>query len=456
MKRLFLFIFAVQLAHGATPSAPASAPLQTRTDTQIKLRPQETGGLRFTLKQAEDYALANHPQIAAARFNADAVRQEIRQARSEFFPQVYAESDSVYAPQGTRLAALNGLNNPTVFSRQSDGVTVSQLITDFGHTYDLTESAHFRADAASDRTNVARAVVILTVDRSYLGLLKAEALLRVANETVKARQLAFDQVSVLVKNQLKSTLDGDFAQVNLSEAQLLLIQTQSGVTEAEAVLSTALGFSDSQHFILTDEPLDTSLPASPETLIHQALNQRPELASLRNETEAARRFAQAQTAAQYPKISAMAAAGVNPVRNSSDLNKTYYAAGVNVEVPLFNGGNLDAKAQEAHLLTLATAQNLIDAQNTISRDVRVAWLDANTAKERLGVTAQLVTTARDSQTLAQARYKLGTSSIVELIQAQLNYTQALIQDTSARYDYQSGVALLNFTIGQGYQGIITR
>ena len=456
MKRFLLLLFAVQVARGATSDSPAPVVSQTPPSTEIRLRPLEANGLRFSLKQAEDYALANHPQIAAARFSADAVRQEIREARSEFFPQVYAESDSVYAPEGARLAALNGLNNPTVFSRQSDGVTVSQLITDFGHTYDLTESAHFRADAATDRINVARAVVVLTVDRSYLGLLKAEALLRVADETVKARQLAFNQVSVLVKNQLKSSLDGDFAQVNLSEAQLLLIQTQSGVSEAEAILSTALGFADSQRFILTDEPLDINLPASPEALIHQALNQRPELASLRNETEAARRFAQAQVSAQYPKISAMGAAGISPIGNHTDIKSNYYAAGVNVEVPLFNGGNLDAKAQEAKLLTQATAQNLVDAQNTISRDVRVAWLDANTAKERLGVTAQLVATARDSQTLAQARYKLGTSSIVELIQAQLNFTQALIQDTSARYDYQSGQALLDFTIGQGYQHALSK
>ena len=97
-------------------------------------------GLKFTLKEAETYALLNHPQIASANLTADAVRQQIREARSAFFPQVYAESDSVYAPENTRLGAEYGVSNPSVFSRQSDGFTASQLITDFGRTYEIDRS----------------------------------------------------------------------------------------------------------------------------------------------------------------------------------------------------------------------------------------------------------------------------------------------------------------------------
>jgi len=273
------------------------------------VRTDNEDGLRFTLKEAENYALANHPQIASAKLNANAVRQEIRQARSAFFPQVYLESDSVYAPNDTRLAAPAGLNNPTIFSRQSDGVTVSQLITDFGRTYELTESAHFRADAAGDRANVARAVVVLAVDKSFFDVLRANAVLRVANDTVNARSIAEKQISALAKNQLKSILDANFAEVNLSEAKLLQIAAKSAVSQAEAELSTALGFSDAQHFVLREEPFNTAMADSPEPLIQQALNQRPELASLHNEMEASQRFAKAEDAAKYPKITALGAAG---------------------------------------------------------------------------------------------------------------------------------------------------
>ncbi len=347
-------------------TAPPVDKQQVHLQASPKLKLRSTGedALRFTLKEAENYALANHPQIAAANLTADAVRQEIREARSAFFPQIYGESTSVYARDGdTRLAAQDSLSNSSVFSRQSDGIVLSQLITDFGRTYELTETAHFHANAAADRANVARAVVVLAVDRSYFDVLQSDAVLRVADETVKARDTAFKQVSALAQSNLKSTLDVDFAQVSLSQAQLLQIQAESGVSEAEAALSTALGFPNAQHFILAEQPADENLAPDPDALIMQALQQRPELANLHDELEASRRFAKAQDAAQYPTITALGAAGVNPVAPHTEFRDTYYTAGVNVELPLANGGRLSAQAEEAHLMSDAAIQNLVDAQN---------------------------------------------------------------------------------------------
>src|ERR1700744_56485 len=80
-------------------------------------------GLKFTLAEAEHYALQNHPRMAASQLTADAVRQQIREARSNFFPQIYGEATSVYAPYNnetgaaTRATALGGLNNPTIYPR---------------------------------------------------------------------------------------------------------------------------------------------------------------------------------------------------------------------------------------------------------------------------------------------------------------------------------------------------
>lgn len=447
---------------GSVPAAssPAVAPVPFRapalsvetvpeSDLPAAPAPVATGaGLHFTLREAEAYALANHPNIRGARLTAESVRQQIVEARSQFFPQIYLQSDSVKAPPGARLAASGGLNNPSVFSRQSDGASLSQLLFDFGHTYELTEAAHFRADAAGDRLRTARATVLLQVDRAYFDVLRAQAIARVAADTVHERQVAFHQISVLTKNQLKSSLDADFAQVNLSEAQLLQIEGTSDVRNAEAALSTALGFADAQHFVLQEEPLEAGPPGSPDALVREAWAQRPELASLRAEQGAADRFARAQEAARYPKITALAAAGVSPVSDTSEVKRAYYAAGVNVTVPIFTGGDLEAQAQEAKLLAQASVQNLVDAQNTISRDVRVAWEDVQTARERLDVTAQLIQAATQEEKLASARYRLGTSSIVEFVEAQLNSTQARLQATSARYDYQSSLALLNFAVGK--------
>ena len=71
-------------------------------------------------------------------------------------------------------------------------------------------------------------------------------------------------------------------------------------------------------------------------------------------------------------------------------------------------------------------------------------------KERIGVTAELIKNAAESQRLADTRYRLGTSSVVEFTQAELNYTEAELEAANARYDYQSARALLNFTTGGSF------
>jgi outer membrane protein len=147
-------------------------------------------------------------------------------------------------------------------------------------------------------------------------------------------------------------------------------------------------------------------------------------------------------------VTAFAAAGVSPASDTSEVKRSYYAAGIDLTAPIFTGGDLEAQGREAKLLSDAAVQNLVDAQNTITRDVRVAWENARTAKERLDVTSQLITTANEEEKLASARYRLGTSSIVEFVQAQLNATQARLQDASARYDFQIGRSLLDFTLGR--------
>lgn len=138
-----------------------------------------------------------------------------------------------------------------------------------------------------------------------------------------------------------------------------------------------------------------------------------------------------------------------PVRNEIRLflADRYAAAGFNVNIPIFNGHLYGALHTEATARARAEEQNLRDLQNRIVRDVQTAWLSANSAYQKLAVTDELLSEATQSLNLAQARYKLGLSSIIELSQAQLNLTQAQIEQAGAKYDYQARVSALNFAIG---------
>ena len=400
----------------------------------------------LTLQEAEKIAVQNHPHVQAAEFLAKAASERVRESRSVYYPTVGGSLTGVKTENDSRIAA-GFLNNPSVFSRFADGIALSQVVTDFGRSYQLVKSSNLHAKAQAENVTTARADVIIRVDQAYYGVLKAQAVLRVAQETVKDRQLVADQVGALAKNQLKSGLDVSFANVDLARAQLLLVQAQNDLQSSFAELSTALGYSDQRTFQLADQPLPSAPPTDISTLIQEAMQDRPEIVSQRFDTESAFSFATAERDLWFPTISAVGVAGLVPYREAP-LPSRYAAAGFNVNIPIFNGHLFDALRGEANAEARAQQQSLRDTQNVIIREVQKAWLNAISGYQRLALTDQLLDQATKAFDLAQSRYHLGLSSIIELSQAELNKTQAEIDQASAKYDYQIEISALNYQAGQ--------
>jgi outer membrane protein len=173
------------------------------------------------------------------------------------------------------------------------------------------------------------------------------------------------------------------------------------------------------------------------------------------EQQAAEKFRRAQRDQLFPTISALGIAGVTPVRPDCFggcfpnyfVSSWYGAAGVNMSIPIFNGFLYSAEASEAKYRAQAAAENTRDLRDRIARDVRTAWLAANTALQRVEVSSELAKQADQSLDLAQSRYHLGLGSIVELSQAQLQQTDAAIAYVNAQYQYRLMLSTLNFETG---------
>lgn len=404
---------------------------------------------RLTLQEAVALALKNHPQIQAAQNEVAFANQQIVINRSPYYPAVNGE---ITGSQGNDLARIGAgqLSASRLFDRIGQGVVVTQLITDSGRTPNLVAGARFQAQAASQTLDATRYNVVLAANRSYFEVLHAQSVVKVANETVAARQTLSDQVTELARNQLKSQLDVSFADVNVSEAKLLLIRAQEGVQQAFAELGRALGSDQPANYQLVDEPLPAGPPDKPDDLVTQAESNRPELASLRSSRESAYRFFDAEKDLSRPTVSAVAVGGAIPYINSpanSPIPTGYEGLAANVNIPVFNGHLFSARREAARQHAMEADQRLRDEQERVARDVRVAWASAITAFQRIDVTAQFLRQAALALDLAQGRYNLGLSSIVELTQAQLNLTQAEIENLSAKYDYQEQNAVLQYTIG---------
>ena len=274
------------------------------------LAADESGLETLSLARAHEIALRNHPSIAAAKYLAQAADEVVRETRAGAWPQINLYGTAVDAGSDNTRILAGGINNPSVLDRTAVGAGLTQVITDFGRTPNLIASSGLQAQAANESAAATTAQVLLDVDRNYFTVLQAQALERVAQQTVDTRQLLLDRVSVLAANKLKSELDVSFARVALAEGTLLLQNSRNNLDSSRAALSAALGYRELQQFRLVDEaPATSEVATDLQNLIDDALRNRPELVSLADQRDAALRLAQAQHDAKFPTLSVGLVAG---------------------------------------------------------------------------------------------------------------------------------------------------
>jgi len=437
---------APQLQAQAQQTAPALYSPATNPADRVPLPPPT--GEPLTRQRAEQLALKNNPRISVAALLALAQKQVVHETRSALLPTLDGNVTGVDAEEASRISS-GSLAASRLLYHVGAGVDLNQLITDFGHTSNLVASSSFQAKASEQRSEATREDIVLAADIAFYNALEARATLQVAESTVNARQAVSDQIDALTANNLKSTLDQSFAQVDLSQAKLLDLDSQNQFDAATADLNEVLGTTNDQQYTLVDDPSPPQpVATSAEAVIALALQQRPDLLALKLNHEADLRFSRAQHEQLLPTVSGLGVVGLTPVGSSTYFTTNRYgAAGVNIGIPIFNGFKFHAQATEADLRAKASDEESHVLINRIVRDVRTAWLRAKTAQKKVTVTAELLKEANTALDLADTRYRAGLSSIVELSQAQLQQTQAQIAEANARFDYEADLAALRFQSG---------
>ncbi|MGD0831610.1 MAG: TolC family protein [Terracidiphilus sp.] len=403
---------------------------------------------RLTQADAEQLAMKNNPRVTAARLLALAQHQVVRETRSAELPTGTASITAVEAEDASRISA-GSLTASRLFTHAGAGGGFTQLITDFGRTHNLVASSKLQEEAQNANALATTEDIVLAADQAFFNALQAQALLKVADQNVSTRMTTQTQVNQLTSNKLKSTLDLAFANVTLSQAKVLQLDARNNADSTMASLDAVLGLDQQVTYDLVedDTPL-TAPPTDPDQLLQLAVKQRPDLQALNYSQQAAVKFSHAERDQKLPSISAAGTVGSVPIRPAQYyLNNWWGGIGVNVNIPVFNGFLYSAQAKEATIRAQAASEQSRDLRDRIVRDVRTAWLATNTAYQRVAVTEELLKEANLALSLAQTRYQLGLSSIVELSQAQYQQTDAAIGNTDAQYQYRLALATLNYQTG---------
>ncbi len=402
------------------------------------------------LRQAIEIALEKHPVIQAAGANLKAAEARTEQTRSLYYPQVYANFDSTAGVGGInpRFVAPAGAMLRQNLSQYTGGVIANQRLYDFGFTQNLVDSAKRAALAQVQDINAQRALVILSVQHAYLTSLKRRRLVQIAEETVRQRGIIRSQVDTLYRQQLKSKLDLDLVQVELTNAESALVKARNDLKASFADLNRAIGITGPEDYVLEDVPIEVRPQRPLEALITDSLSH-PELQRAKEFARSAEARLQATKRLYLPTISAVASAGDYEVFDTSRNQRTggWWTAGGLVSMPLFTGFLIENQVREASSQQAAAEAGSLNIEQALTQQVTTAYLDTVTFEQLIKLAQEQVKTAQEALQLARERYRLGLGSIVEVTQSEVALFGAQTRLAEAQYDYKIAEVTLAYAAG---------
>ena len=420
---------------------PNSAVPGERTPTAAELGLATEGALR--LDDALDTALRIHPSILGAQHTEEVAAARTGEVEGALWPSLAATAGVQYVDQKSQNGA------PAIQHHfQSLGFSLSWLLFDFGRTPALARQAADQWLAAQADTRGVEIDVAFAVRSAYHTLLKQMHLREVARESVAQFQEHLDQVHEFVAVGTRIPYDETKAEVDLGNAQLLLVQAEDAVLAAQATLANSMGLAETTDWAPEES---AELPAEPppfEECWARAREQRPAIAAAAVRVEAASELVNAQIASLYPQLGL--GFGLGWAGSTFPLPWSLQFGPTLSWVP-FNGfTNLYTIDEAVAALKSARATHAsIEQQAWL--DVRSAWLAMQDARRRLDLTTLNVRNAEENVTLAQGRFDVGKGTTVELTDARQALTKARADDVEARADLDVAAARLQQAIGVGFE-----
>ena len=399
---------------------------------------------RKTLAECVEIGLHEQPSLAAATATVDAARERVWQSTAAYLPSLDA-GYSAFRRKATASSLTGGPGNtfvtstPQKFNFYTTGLTLTQILFDFGQNLALIHRSQALAESAAADADTQRDTVIFSVQQSYFGLLAAYRLRDVAEETVRQNgehlTLAQGRYDVGVAPKFDVTQ----AQVQLAQAELGQVTARNNVALARETLRNTMGLANPLDFDIVDvldEPTEAIDDA--ETLDY-AFAHRPELRSLHSQIEAGRQEISALQKDYLPQVAGLGQytwSGSNyPLQNTWNF-------GASVNLSIFNGGLTTAQVGEARATVRTLEANEESLRQNVTLEVRQSVLNVREAIESIRVADKLVYQARENVGLAEGRYAAGAGSIIELTDAQASVVSAEANRVQALVNYRIALASL--------------
>jgi outer membrane protein len=325
--------------------------------------------------------------------------------------------------------------------------TATQLIYDFGLTSDRWRSANASRDAATWNRRAIENQTLLNVRRAFFQGRVQRDLVAVAEEGLHNQEKHLEQSLALVKAGIRPDIDTATVRTALANARVQLVSARNNYAVSQAQLAQAMGIELTAAFALADDeiPPIAGEDGAAGPLTTRALAARPELGNIANQQRAQELTVQSLRGGYGPSLGAIA----NAIETGSAIDRLIpnWYVGLTLNWGIFQGGYTHGQVREAKGNLIGLSAQAAALRLQVELDVEQARLAVQAAKATITAAEEALANARDQLSLAEARYKQGLGSVIELDDAQVAYTTAAAQSVQARFGLGSARAQLLAALG---------
>jgi outer membrane protein len=424
-----------------------------------------TAQKRLTLNEAITIALQKNTMLTKMKNSISVSESQYKSAIGDFLPSLGARAgwnwqkvDDIGGTQRDFFGNDVDIPASSVDSRSyslgiGGGVTLFNGLSNIASLYqkkDLLGAAEYSI------SKMKQDIVYRTTDL-YFMVLNAEDLLKVREENVKYFKKLYETISE--RNQLGSVPLADVytAQVQLGNAELLLIQAQNTAETLKSQLLGYLALNVLEDYSLVD-PIksDTSVDTnayindfeSMDLMVKAALDKRLDYKSKLSEMNAAENAITMAKSGLFPTLSLDYSYSTGASKVTNLFDRKVLNIGMTFSVPIFSNFNTEAAIQSSQINFMNVKEDVQELERQIKIEVKQTYLDLTAAKKSLDVAIKNVTAAQENQKINQERYNLGSATILEVLQANRDNIDAQRNQINASFEFYRQYYKLNNALGR--------
>jgi len=410
---------------------------------------------KLTLQQAVQIALEKNIDVVRARNTMESQQANVTAAYGNLLPTLSASANMQRSSTFYQILSVPIIN---ISNRVGASLNASVTLFDgFSNTANVSR-ANDLATSSEYSLQKQRQDIALAVQQAYLTVLRNKELLKVSQDNLKRSQ---QQLSRIVEsNKVGAVAKADLyrQQVQTANDELSVITAQSNFENSRNNLVYLLALDIAKEYNVSDstvafeiEQMDTTYQQGTynyKDLVQEALTARPDYQSSKLAATAASNSVTIARAGHYPSLNLSGSYGSAGTNFSNITDSRTWGWNLSLSLPIFQGFRTSTQVQTSMLDYDLAEQNLRQAERKVQVDVRTALLNLETAKKRLDVSIKNVVSAAEDRRIAEERYNLGSNTLLDLLVATANSTQAQSDKVNASYDFLYAKQQFRIAVGR--------